>query len=470
MKETLVPEIIRACVEWIRNSANDDWGFPGDNEESSSCSWVTIGLTLASWTAGIEFRELYMRQALMWVASQRNEDGGIPSTLKLNDSITDATAQMALACSLAVRSTGDQIFTANLEKCIRWLMRTRSPNGGWRWSRSDRRESVASTAFVILALHSSEINDVELSREVETSLLQAVHWLKRIQNADGGWGFKEGDKTRAATTALVASTFCEIGERCNQKKIIKLLLSKQDPDGSWEDVLERAGGGTITRIGTACCVRGLALCGYDMGTRQFRSALDAVHRKFDKHRFRYRDYDVFSWPTRDHMLALTAVGKRQNIASCRTFSNLSPASRKQVEFPANASPPSLLTLGERKVLIFDLKQQTVTLNGDPIGFKRQHDRRFCALVAIVRVIQKPCGKNSDLFVDEHLKAWREFMAPAEQEPNRNAARQHYHYLREFLTGRKSSAAQRRFAKAHLPEDLKKQSWLMNTDRLVIDYS
>lgn len=339
-----VRNIIDASVAWIQKVQNPDGGLPSDKEGSISCTWTTSGLLWVSWSAGVSFHEFYMCKALGWVLGNRNPDHGIPIVVRGDHSITDATAQTTIACSLALTDIEDEFFRSGLEGCVRWLLYHRLGNTGWNWRSSTESSWIASTAFAILGLHYSGRILSDVQGEIADSVAGALQWLRSLRNADGGWGAYEGDRSRPAVTALVCSVLSEVDPEFDCSQSIDFILKEQLPDGSWSDTIDRPTGHTVTRIGTPYCMRALADCGHPLDSRECQSAMSALIRSFDHGRFRYRDTDILSWPTRDHLLALTSIGRRLGLANCRTIA----AKQREQKVPWDASSVRVLkpTIGE----------------------------------------------------------------------------------------------------------------------------
>ena len=317
MPDKAIANLITRSAQWVQDVQNRDGGLPSDNEGSPSCTWTTSGLLWATWTAGVSFETFFMRRALEWVLSQRNDDRGIPVVIKGDPSITDATAQTALACCLALKESSDNRFLQGLEECVGWLLYARLVRGGWNWRPSSESEWTASTAYAVLALHLACRSGTRWRSDIDSALREGVRWLKAVRNRDGGWGAYEGDKSRSAITALVASTLTECDIEFDASAAIKSIVADQAPDGTWPDTVDRPTGHTVTRLGTANCLRALASCGVSVESRATLEGLEAARRAFDRNRFRYRDTDILSWPTRDYLLALTAIGARMGLDGCR---------------------------------------------------------------------------------------------------------------------------------------------------------
>lgn len=312
-----IKHVLSLCNNWVKTAQNPDGGLPSDMEGSYSCAWTTSRLLWATWVAGVSFNEFYMRKALCWVLKNRNEDGGIPIVTKGDYSITDATAQTAISCALALGDTKENKFFEGLKDCITWILYNQIGSRGWNWRTSNEEGLTVTTAFAIYALKCSRCFLKECEGEIDNAINSSMLWLKNVQNADGGWGSYPGQDSRAANTSLVSSLLIDIDKSNDYSKSIGFIVSAQRPDGSWPDTIDRPTGHSITRFGTAYSLKALSIYNSPETNCQLPKAFLALLNSFDKNRFRYKDSDMLSWPTADAMLALASLGENLGVNLCR---------------------------------------------------------------------------------------------------------------------------------------------------------
>lgn len=113
-------------------------------------------------------------------------------------------------------SAGISIGFADLERAVEWLLdreirtvgdwshRTKAEPSGWCFEYSNRfYPDVDDTAMVLIGLAAwrraaivsltGQLIDLELLQRVEKAMQRGKHWLKAMQNSDGGWGAFDRD-------------------------------------------------------------------------------------------------------------------------------------------------------------------------------------------------------------------------------------------------------------------------------------
>ena len=102
------------------------------------------------------------------------------------------------------------------------------------------------------------MNALEMAKQSEpadfTAGLHAefVSHLKKLQHADGGWGFQAGGQSRAEPTSWAARALRDSDKEF--RKAVAFLQSKQHSDGSWPACEEMNGGSWVTSL--ACAALG----------------------------------------------------------------------------------------------------------------------------------------------------------------------------------------------------------------------
>jgi len=317
-KRQLLSSMMVACVRWLHNVQNPDSGLPSEHEGSRSCTWTTSGLLWAAWCAGTSLAEPNLRRALGWVSSNINNDGGIPIVVKGDHSITDATAQTAIACSLLLIDVSCDKTVQTLRSCLRWLLDKRLTKSGWNWRQSPEpsRARTASTVFALVAVRLASINFPDLADEIAMAENQAVNWLRETQHRTGGWGSYAGGPLQPAITGLVCGLLHPWKDLFDFDAAIRFIRETRIESNGWPDTIDRPTNHTVTRIGNAYC--SLALLEHSaLESWESNLLLTYVLSAFEYPRFRYGSSEMFSWPTRDYLITLTAMGRHCGIDTCR---------------------------------------------------------------------------------------------------------------------------------------------------------
>jgi energy-coupling factor transport system substrate-specific component len=218
-------------------------------------------------------------EARSWLAGTQNADGGFAATPGGESSVA-MTGWAALGLEAAgrnpldvrrggpsavgyLRANADRISSiGDLERTILALEAAgvdsrRFAGRDLVAELADRRDADGSysdqvnlTAFALLAMRSAGVDDNG----------RTARWLRRAQNADGGWGYRsdapsDADSTGAALQALALGAGGEALERGT-----RYLRETQRPDGGWS----LAGGATNSQS-TAWAIQGIVAAGGSTG-------------------------------------------------------------------------------------------------------------------------------------------------------------------------------------------------------------
>ncbi|GLY85666.1 TIR domain-containing protein [Actinoallomurus iriomotensis] len=302
-----IDSILRVTERWVSSIQNRDGGLPSDADGTSSCTWTSAGMVYA-----INRRQRttasghWLRRTLTWVLDNRNRDGGVPLVIPGDPSITDATAQALLACAEMQRvSPGGELETTS-DDLIDWLLNRQQPSGGWAWRTSDEDAWTASTAYALHAL--SVANDVLGERPgLRDAITSGLSWLRDTRNDDCGWGSQAGRASQPAVSGLAMFCLAEIGLREFAAESGDYLRQKQNDEGGWQSTIDRPTGHSIIRFGDAHALAGMASAGYSDHEDVVRRGFDALIKSFKGSYFQYGDTAMKTWPTRDGLLAISAV-------------------------------------------------------------------------------------------------------------------------------------------------------------------
>ncbi|NNE91204.1 MAG: squalene--hopene cyclase [Verrucomicrobiales bacterium] len=218
-------------LDWLVNQQYRDF-HPFTNSPPGGWAWTDLsgGVPDADDTPGTLLalkildptRKSEAEMAIRWLFHLQNRDGGMPTfcrgwgALPFDRSSADLTAH-AIRAWLAWRSDIPDSMQAEIdsgiEKGLRFLARTQNRDGSWTplWFgnqhlKRDEENPTYGTSMVLRALH-------EVGTETAQMLAaDAIDWLYRSQNLDGGWGGGSGTPSSIEETALAISALCHAGE------------------------------------------------------------------------------------------------------------------------------------------------------------------------------------------------------------------------------------------------------------------
>ena len=158
--------------------------------------------------------------AKTYIVQHQNSDGGWP-LVPGADSNVESTAFAIWALIDTGWGTGSQVIRTG----VQYLRNKQWDNGSWN-------NNTAHTTFALVALATAE-TDPEVR-------FKGLRWLKKSQNASGGWGKKERSPDNILYTAAVLAGFRRLGFERNFAPISKgaeWLEKGINFDGGW--ALER---------------------------------------------------------------------------------------------------------------------------------------------------------------------------------------------------------------------------------------
>jgi len=197
-----------------------------------------------------------IQRAADWIAGMQSKNGGFASYdadntyyylneipfadhgALLDPPTSDVSARCLLLLSALDRDC-PQYHQAR-QACLTYLLKEQTPEGSWwgRWGTN----YIYGTWSVLMALESA--GESPENHHVQ----RAVHWLKRIQRKDGGWGEDndsywydnrqgQGYASTSYQTAWALLGLMSAGEvRCSEvRKGINYLLRTQKGNGLWKD-------------------------------------------------------------------------------------------------------------------------------------------------------------------------------------------------------------------------------------------
>jgi squalene-hopene/tetraprenyl-beta-curcumene cyclase len=194
-----------------------------------------------------------MRRALDWLLTMQNKDGGWASfdqgcdrefltriPFADHNAMTDPSTSDITGRGLeTLASVGYRRQHWAVKKAVEFLYHQQEIDGTWygRWGCNYIYGSW-------LALRGLQCSGEDMKQERTQA---CVHWLRKVQNADGGWGespqsyndstLKGQGPSTAAQTAWALLGLMAAGDfrSDNVRRGIEYLLSKRHKDGSWRD-------------------------------------------------------------------------------------------------------------------------------------------------------------------------------------------------------------------------------------------
>lgn len=303
-------DLIAKSVNWIKSIQNTgDGGFPVDREGSISGLWTSAGLMLGLSMAGESFNSESMKKGLAYLISQRNLDNGFTTHQKGQPSSVDPTCLTIMVLAKAYLELGRPDIQKHLVDTLDWLIKNRKKDGSWSFDVTEKEGMTISTSYAIMALSSAKealANRADLQRYIDDGL----KWLLETQERGKGWGVYGGNPSKSASTAYSLIAFAESKTKLDPKLLstaVEFLCETQRDDGSWPDVIERHFGESYIRFSTPYCIIALVRTGCEIASNHFYKCLSWILRNFKDGMVQYEDSDIYTYSTRDVLLAATTI-------------------------------------------------------------------------------------------------------------------------------------------------------------------
>jgi hypothetical protein len=171
-----------------------------------------------------------LSRAVDLIVRTQNSEGGWRYQPRREDADISVTICQVMALR-AARNAGLKVPTETVDKCVDYVKRSQNADGGFRYMLSPGESLFPRSAAGIVALYSAGIYQ---GRELERGLAYVDQFLPRA--GVGGGTVQDGHFFYGHYYAVQAMWQAG-GERwaCWYPAIRDLLLSRQQPDGSWID-------------------------------------------------------------------------------------------------------------------------------------------------------------------------------------------------------------------------------------------
>lgn len=204
---------MQQALRYLHSVQNEDGGFPSTKGGQSSravTSWVIMGLSAAG--------EQVAGGA--WAPAGRNP---VDYLRENGQPLTETCEYARLLLALSAAGQGPQYQQMNLTECIAGFQQS---SGQFAQPAIGEDGFINAHMWSILALYSAHatIPQPELART----------WLLSQQNADGGFGWSQGISSDADDTGIAIQTLVLLGEKQDSKPLQKAVLylkSCQQTDG-----------------------------------------------------------------------------------------------------------------------------------------------------------------------------------------------------------------------------------------------
>jgi len=239
----------------VKNVAPGGWYFEFNNEfypDVDDSAMVNLALSRVE-HPNERYQHESVKRAIDWILAMQCRNGGWASFDKDNDKMVfqyiPFADHNAMLDPATVDITGrilEMLATYGFSQkhpavrhAIEFIRKEQEPDGSWfgRWGVN----YIYGTMLVLRGLEAVGVDSHE------PMVQQAAEWLRMCQNADGGWGESlasyddprlrgMGESTPSQTAWAIMGLLAAGDTRSDSvARGIQYLLTKQNPDGSWDD-------------------------------------------------------------------------------------------------------------------------------------------------------------------------------------------------------------------------------------------
>jgi energy-coupling factor transport system substrate-specific component len=217
-------------ASWLQSVQNDDGGFassPGDESGAAMTGWAMLGFE----AAGINPLDV--------------SHGGHTPVDFLRGEVRELKSPGDLARTiLALEGAGTDPRKFGGDNLVAELLAKRRDNGSFEgWP--------GSTAYGVIALRAAGASG---------GLEKSLTWLRKVQNADGGWGDEPGTPSTADGTGAVMQALSPDSKAAHRG--LSYLRGAQRPGGGFP----LGGNGAVNTQSTAWAIQGILASGGDPGS------------------------------------------------------------------------------------------------------------------------------------------------------------------------------------------------------------
>ncbi|MCX5807519.1 MAG: terpene cyclase/mutase family protein [Proteobacteria bacterium] len=194
-------EAIRKGAEYLRAVQDTNGGFKRIGKEGAPLTIYTAVVLCALKEAGYNENDPMVKQAIGWLISCQNADGGYGMP-KGAPSLSPSTA-WTIKALLAFGTTPS---APSIQNAVNYLLKTQKPSGGFS-PVPPAPEDPEATAYAIMALRGLQ--------DKKDTIQKASDYLAKVQQADGAYisnspvQFNKTPKKNTQTTAFVAWALSE---------------------------------------------------------------------------------------------------------------------------------------------------------------------------------------------------------------------------------------------------------------------
>ncbi|HEX8539816.1 MAG TPA: prenyltransferase/squalene oxidase repeat-containing protein, partial [Cystobacter sp.] len=173
-------------------------------------------------------------RAEAYLVKMQGRDGGFPTF------VAGSKSEIAMtAGALNALASNHEQYDALITRGIRYITGHQKADGTFErsWSLSETNAIFRS----LLALRLLPESASGLRPAVNQAEQRSLEYLRRSQNADGGWGQRAGDASDSISTSYALIALSHFNEQATLKRGVRYLVRQQQSDGRFLSIPDQAG-------------------------------------------------------------------------------------------------------------------------------------------------------------------------------------------------------------------------------------
>jgi len=229
-----IEKALNKGASWILSLQDQDGGFPFSFHDKVSIGAWPSSQAVAALLSLDPSMISELIKSLHWL--QKTHQDFVWGSMKKGSKLLESTIWVAMA--FLVANEIDENYEREVFNISDQIIANANNDGGWGSWKDDKSRIVISSQILSMF---RQIMSHSASDKIQNSVNSAIDFLRKVQNADGGWGFSPSEKSNEVATsyALIGLSGVEICQDMIAKGIEWLEAEQTTHDRSRSNMFKR---------------------------------------------------------------------------------------------------------------------------------------------------------------------------------------------------------------------------------------